>query len=273
METNIPAITIRQILYNEVGFPYHVPPHSHSVYQWYCLVFGSVDYSIDGKIYKLNPGDTILISPDVTRYPTYSYRSTGYFYVLLNILGLNLKNLPENLITIPNELQNDFTTLVREINKPGDNTYHYVEALVTRLLIGINRSLQNNETLEYSSSLNIQAKNEFVERVEAYMRRHLHRELNHKELSKEFSISTSQLSRIFKNSTGMTLSKYLFQLRINKAKQLLLESSFPISEISLMIGYTSFSHFSLVFRQELGLTPGDYRRTKGNIQRNLEISQ
>lgn len=52
---------------------------------------------------------------------------------------------------------------MREINKPGDNTYHYVEALVTRLLIGLNRSLQNNETIEYSSSLNIQAKNEIKE--------------------------------------------------------------------------------------------------------------
>lgn len=126
--------------------------------------------------------------------------------------------------------------------------------------------------IDYSSSLNIQAKNEFIERVEAYMKRNLHRELNHKELSHEFHISTSQLSRIFKNSTGMTLSKYLLQLRISKAKQLLLESSLPISEISLLIGYTSFSFFSLVFRQELGVTPGDYRRTKGNIRRNLEIS-
>ena len=273
MEMSIPAISIRQILYNEVGYPYHVPPHSHSVYQWYCVVFGSVEYSIAGKIYKLNPGDTILISPDITRYPTYSYRSTGYFYVLMNIHGLNLRYLPNIIVTLPNDLQNDYTTLVREINKPGDNTYHYVEALVTRLLIGLNRSRQNYDMIEYSSSLNIQAKNEFVERVEAYMRRNLHRELNHKDLSKEFHISTSQLSRIFKNSTGLTLSKYLFQLRINKAKQLLLESSLPISEISMMVGYTSFSHVSLVFRQEIGVTPGDYRRTKGIIQRYLEISQ
>ena len=272
METNIPAISIHQILYNEVGFPYHVPPHSHTVYQWYCLVFGSVEYTINGKTYKLNPSDSILISPGKIRYPTYSYRSTGYFYVLLNILGLNLRYLPENLITIPNELKIDFTTLVREINKPGDNTYHYVEALVTRLLIGINRLNKENDTIDYSSSLNIQAQNEFTERIEAYMRRNLHRDLSHKELSEEFHISTSQLARVFKNSTGTTLTKYLYQLRLNKAKQLLLESSLPISEISLLVGYTSFSHFSYIFRREIGVSPGDYRRTKGNIRRNLEIS-
>ena len=272
METNVPAIIIKEILYNEVGFPYHVPPHSHTAYQWYCLIFGSVEYSIDGKIYKLNPGDSILISPGLERFPSYSYKNTGYLYVLLNVLGLNLQYLPQKIVTLQNEFQSDFSTLVREINQPGENTYHYVEALVTRLLIGLNRSLQNNVSINYSSNLNIHARDEFVERIQAYLNRNLHRELNLKDISNEFHISASQLARIFKKSTGQTISKYLIEMKIKKSKQLLLESSLPISEISLEVGYTSFSHFSYIFRQEIGVSPSDYRRSKGNIRRNLEIT-
>ena len=71
----------------------------------------------------------------------------------------------------------------------------------------------------------------------------------------------------------MTISTRLVQLRIDRAKQLLLESSLPISEISLQVGYTNFSHFTQTFRKMTGVTPSDYRRSQGNTRRKLNIDQ
>ncbi|MBW6473842.1 MAG: AraC family transcriptional regulator [Anaerolineaceae bacterium] len=271
METNSSAITIREILYNEVCPPYNIPSHTHTVYQWYCLIFGNADFSADQEIYKLNPGDSILISPDVVRQPIYRYPSAGYFYVLFENHDLHLNKSVDKVVTVPSDVHHELLSLVHEINKPEENTYRFVESLVIRLLISIERSLKTSVPIEQQSFLNLQAQKDIVERVEAFMRRNLHRELNHKELSDEFHISTSHLARIFRNATGITLTKRLIQLRILRAKQLLLESSLPISEISLSVGYTNFSHFAKVFRQELGVSPGDYRRSQGNIRRNLAI--
>lgn len=271
MGKNSSAITIREILYNEVCPPYNIPSHTHAVYQWYCLIFGNADFLTDQEIHKLNPGDSILISPNVVRQPYYRYPSAGYFYVLFENHDLQLYKSVDKVLNIPSDIHHDLLTLVHEINKPEENTYRFVEALVIRLLISIERSLKTNLPFEQKSFLNMQAQKEIVERIEAYMQRNLHRELNHKELSNEFHISTSHLARIFRNSTGITLTKRLMQLRISKAKQLLLESSLPISEISLSVGYTNFSYFAKIFREELGVAPGDYRRSQGNIRRNLAI--
>ena len=92
-------------------------------------------------------------------------------------------------------------------------------------------------------------------------------------MNKQEKSKITHLARVFRNTTGTTLSRRLIEFRINRAKQLLLESSLPISEISLQVGYTSFSHFAQIFRQETGVSPGDYRRSQGNIRRNMDINQ
>lgn len=271
MELKSPAITIREIIYNEVCPPYTITPHTHTLYQWYSIVFGNVDYTIEGKTFKLCPGDSLLVSPNTVRHPTYKYPSVGYLYVLFENNDLSLARSVDQVVKIPHDVNHEFLSLVNEINKPKENTYRFVEALVVQLLISLERSTKTNLPNEQKSYLNIQSQKELVERVEAFMKRNIHRELNHKELSDEFHISTSHLARIFKNATGVTLTKKLTQLRITKAKQLLLESSLPIYEVSFSVGYTSFSHFAKVFRQEVGVSPGNYRRSQGNIRKNIAV--
>jgi|AutmiccommuBRH23_1029490.scaffolds.fasta_scaffold01123_8 AraC-like DNA-binding protein len=273
MDTRKPTITIREIVYNEVGSSYFVPQHIHNLYQWYCVVYGSVDFKVGDTTNKMNPNDSILISPGMLRSPKYRDRSLGYFYVLFENHSLKIKYLSDVVVSIPNEFQNDLSSLIHEINKPEENTVELVEALIIRLLIGLERSQKINTPIEYSSNLNIQSKKEIVEGIETYMQRNLHHNLSRKELSNVFHLSPSHLARVFRNTTGTTLSRRLIEFRINRAKQLLLESSLPISEISLQVGYTSFSHFAQIFRQETGVSPGDYRRSQGNIRRNMDINQ
>jgi AraC-like DNA-binding protein len=50
-----------------------------------------------------------------------------------------------------------------------------------------------------------------------------------------------------------------------KAKSLLLDSTMSITRIAGELGLSSFSHFSHVFREETGMTPGEYRRSGGRI--------
>ncbi|MBE0687811.1 MAG: helix-turn-helix transcriptional regulator [Anaerolineaceae bacterium] len=273
MGTSYSPINIREIVYNEVGPLYNISPHSHFLYQWYCVVFGCVDFSCGEQLFTLQPDDSILISPGVERSPKYHDKSIGYFYVLFENHHLVFENLTDKIVTVPNELRFDLNSLINEINRPGENTYEFVEALVTRILIGLERKTKSCNTAEISSNLNIQSQNELLNQIDAFLKRNLHKNISRKYLSQVFHISPSHLARIFRNTSGMTISRRLFQLRINRAKQLLLESSLPISEISLQVGYTNFSHFTHIFRTDTGVTPSDFRRTQGNTRRKLNIDQ
>ncbi|MBW6474735.1 MAG: AraC family transcriptional regulator [Anaerolineaceae bacterium] len=273
METSISPINIREIVYNEVGPSYNIPAHSHSLFQWYCVVYGNVKFSCNERLCTLQLDDSILISPGVMRSPQYHNKSIGYFYVLFENHHLILDDLADKIVNIPNELRFDLNTLINEINRPGKNTYEFVEALVTRILIGLERKTKYLNRTENLSKLNIQTQNEAFNQIDAYLRRNLHKNISREDLSKVFHISPSHLARIFRNTSGMTITKRLLQLRIDRAKQLLLESSLPISEISLQIGYTNFSYFTNIFRKETGVTPSDFRRTQGNARRKLNIDQ
>jgi transcriptional regulator GlxA family with amidase domain len=67
--------------------------------------------------------------------------------------------------------------------------------------------------------------------------------------------------------TGQTLIERLTELRVNYAKELLLQSTLSITEISLQVGYSSFSHFSKVFKTAVDVSPSDYRRSQGRTWR------
>ena len=72
-------------------------------------------------------------------------------------------------------------------------------------------------------------------------------------------LSEFHFSRVFKQATGMSPSRYFIRLRIEQAKRLLRESDHSIIDIGMVVGYSSPSHFSQVFRKETGLAPGEYR--------------
>jgi len=72
--------------------------------------------------------------------------------------------------------------------------------------------------------------------------------------------SSSYLSRIFKESTGMTINDYLIQLRIKRAMELLKQLHLSLEEICQEIGYANVSYFNKMFKSRTGLTPGQFRQ-------------
>lgn len=73
------------------------------------------------------------------------------------------------------------------------------------------------------------------------------------------SLSASYTSKIFKEIVGCSLSRYIYQLRMNKSKELICTTSYKIYEIAEMVGYTDISHFSKKFKEYWGHSPQHYR--------------
>ncbi len=86
------------------------------------------------------------------------------------------------------------------------------------------------------------------------------------ELAENFKINPTYMSRIFKQNTGRTPSRYLTELRINRAKRLLTDSDeLEIKEISINLGFEDQGYFSRLFKKETGTSPAEFRKKQNLI--------
>ena len=67
------------------------------------------------------------------------------------------------------------------------------------------------------------------------------------------------LTRIFSSTTGFTIEKYFIRLRMEKAKELIVQDELNLGEIAMKLGYSSQQIFSTQFKKETGKTPSEYK--------------
>ena len=78
------------------------------------------------------------------------------------------------------------------------------------------------------------------------------------QLGRQIGCSSYYLSRLFSETMGMTISRYIRQLRVEHAAQLLASGRFNVSEAAIEVGYQSLSHFSKAFKEVKGCHPSDF---------------
>lgn len=85
------------------------------------------------------------------------------------------------------------------------------------------------------------------------------------EVVKDYGYTMNYYRKIFKEETGVTPVEYLLDIRIEKAKDLLLHN-FAVNEVANKVGFPDPYYFSKVFKKKTGVSPKDYKRT---IQTNI----
>lgn len=91
------------------------------------------------------------------------------------------------------------------------------------------------------------------------MERHYHQKISLPSLSKLFNISIRQMNRLFKKETGLSVIETVHQIRIDRAKQMLLETDEKVIVIAAMVGYENPAFFSRLFTRLTGSSPGKFR--------------
>jgi AraC family transcriptional regulator len=90
--------------------------------------------------------------------------------------------------------------------------------------------------------------------------RELRGDLDLQALATESGYSRSHFLRMFRASTGCTPHRYLLQLRLERAKELMRQKGASLIDIAATCGFSSHAHLSKVFRQLVGVPPSEYRR-------------
>lgn len=101
--------------------------------------------------------------------------------------------------------------------------------------------------------------NYIIRQVKSIVEANLHEEINLKKIAGQVHMNHQYLSTLFRNVTGISFSKYVIRLRIEKAKRLLKETNLKVYEIASLCGYVSTKQFTNLFKQVSGNTPSEFR--------------
>ena len=103
-----------------------------------------------------------------------------------------------------------------------------------------------------------------MERIMKVVNEHLDdSDFNVEMLTKEVGISRAQLHRRMKEMTGLPISEFIRNIRLEQAVRLLEEQKINITQVAYSVGFSNLAHFSTVFRKQFGVSPTEYLEQKG----------
>jgi len=148
------------------------------------------------------------------------------------------------------QVNNIFKKLVEDwtLKLPG---YEFItKTLLQQLLIEIYKSKKRNSP-NYSTSLK-------VEKIIEYMRSNISNKLILKDLSELVQLSSSYLSKVFKATTGYSIIEFFNKIKVDKAKEIIIEDDKKIKEVAQMLGFTDEFYFSRIFKKIEGVSPSEF---------------
>ncbi|MEJ5237149.1 MAG: helix-turn-helix domain-containing protein [Limisphaera sp.] len=95
-----------------------------------------------------------------------------------------------------------------------------------------------------------------------YIKEHLPERLPLREVARRVNLSPYYFCKLFHRSMGMTFTEYLARMRLERAKDLLLNPALSVAEVASAVGFGSIPHFNRSFKKYTGMTPTAYRTTR-----------
>ena len=87
-------------------------------------------------------------------------------------------------------------------------------------------------------------------------------ELSVELLAEKIKLNRTTLQQVFRQMYGMSIHEYRTQIRMQEAKNLLLQDRLSVTEIAGLCGYSNASKFAACFRRVTGMSPGEWKRMK-----------
>ena len=233
----------------------YVPPQVHSCYELIFYASGNGKTLIGEDLYDFNAGDMAIIQPETVHDELCNTASEVYCCLFTYEGDLPLGNglYPICRTEESQETVNDLVALFQRIEHELLQKQMAYEAVVD-LLMG------QLLVLVCRTHSRIRSASEGVDYVKTYIKENYARRLDFHILANQVGYSYDRLRHIFKERVGVSPSRYLLNVRIRRAKELLVSTNHSIEYVAKATGFGGASRFVEVFRLEIGQTPGGYRK-------------
>lgn len=238
----------------------HKSENNEGRLDYYLLYFtsGTMLFRSGKDNVQISSGDIIILPPG-NGY-TQEYRGGEEMnYLWLHFTGggvdraleeLNIKTFPGvNKTREPNHLQTRFSRLFDCFLKNDSLRERDLSASLEKLLVEISRATDNYEKPKTSLSKSV-----------SYINNSYTSQIKITELAKMEGMSMTRYNLRFKEQFGIPPTKYIINLRVNMAKELLCSSSLTLNQIGDTCGYGDYNFFAKVFKSAVGVSPKKYRQ-------------
>lgn len=270
-----------------------------SFYHAYDLIGKSYLDSVNALDYRLVYGKDCLITPDIYNNNTPdlsdSYPSTDLELLDSSLAARNIKMAATTLQRINANIKlksyslhiakyicydifsifrkhadspdsEDDRTLIQTLDITKLTNYSTVDEFFSTLQDLMETNYSENQLSESPQSANLGAM--LLEYTDAHC---LSYDFQAKTMAEHFNISPQYMRKLFKSHTGMSISDYVSNKRLEKSMHLLSSTDMNLQDIVISIGNSDISGFVRFFKQKTGMTPGQYRKAKQTQQEKESV--
>lgn len=223
-----------------------------------CIVNKNKEYKVrEGMLFYICPNVEHSIEADVEKPMSFVSVHFSYSSVSFNNDKWAIRNEDETLplnsmqqLKDYYQVENIFRKLVETwiAKLPG---YEFIsKALLQQLTFEILEDVKK-QNQNYSTSLK-------VEKIIKYMHENINSKLTLTELSEMVQLSPTYLSRIFKETTEYSVIGFFNKMKVDKAKELIIEGNKKVKEIAQLLGFTDEFYFSRIFKKIEGISPSEF---------------
>lgn len=270
-------------------------PSTHKYYELTYVVEGELNYVLDGKVYPLKQGSTIIVWPeaehsyevlskcevacvyfslnyqikdDKIKYTNNNKLQNSEIYKLLASSPKTKDGKDTNCIVIRGKGQEEIAAVVETIiSENAEDNFAKVtmlQALALELLVQVSRSI--NSQAKEQKIVSEGSADDLVDIACAFIEDNYKLDLNASSIADHVYLSTGYLTRVFQEKLGLTPMEYLNKYRVSKSEDLLLETDLKISNIAELTGFTTTQRFNFNFKKINDCTPSDFRKGKVNLK-------
>ncbi|MBP1988759.1 helix-turn-helix domain-containing protein [Paenibacillus eucommiae] len=278
--------------------------HSHEFVELVVVLEGSATHVFDSKQYgvmryRISPGDIFIVNPDEHHNYYLEYEETVevvnlLFYPEIIDYALLCSSEQSELmdffyiqpflkekarLTSILKLDVGATEVVRNLVQKIENEFlakHagyqiLIKLMFNELILRLSRYYAERPKLVEGPSSPKDSQpyiKDSFRRVIGYIERHYNTDITLGKLVSIASCGERQLSRVFKETTGLSIINYIHKIRIEKAKLLLLHNAgIQISSVSAEVGFSDVSYFNKIFKRLVGISPREHQDLEQQIER------
>ena len=218
-------------------------------------------YADPNKKIELKAGDMFILKPHVW-HSYFPKKESGWKEYWIGIQGINIDNRFKNNFFNPEQViyrvgfRDDIVNLYEkalEIAKKEKASYQQYLAGIANLILGI--MMYSDRNREFS----VNELETRINKAKLLIRENLTNNISLESIASEINMSYSWFRKIFKEYTGFSPANYIQEMKLQRAKNLLISSDLSIKEIAYSLNFDSISYFSSTFRKKTGYTPLQYR--------------
>lgn len=251
--------------------------HSHPFYEIIYVRRGERQYFIEDASYRIMPGSLVFINKNVVHKATSAsvpghesyvvgfhkqFFGSEHQMLLTDSHSPFLGSPPVLALDNGDQLRVEewFYKMKIELMYKRSQYQACIQGVLLEMLVYALRQMEERAQATTKRESTCHKK---VTELIRFLNKHYAEPLSLPLLAEQFHMNLYYLSRLFKKTTGFSLTEYLCAIRIKEAQRLLGETQLKVTDIAHQVGFRNIAHFGKVFKTSCGCTPRQFRSSRG----------